>query len=350
LYEKAGPPKGVFVLIFSRCMGIDPQHIGHDAPLDFDLPHFVNPQTTKNLPYALAIFCLAASMALVGSYVALSKPLVTVFPVFLLAWLRFGIGALAMPHWLKRPDGEAPLTGQIKRLIFLESLLGNFLFSIFMLYGMSLTSAVSAGVVMATLPAVVALMSRFFWGERMSRRMTAAVVCAGFGMILVSLSKQELPALVPIGFQAILSPKNDVFGIILLMGAVVCEAAYAVIGKKLTSVLTAKRITSLINLWGLVLMTPFGVYFALKFNFGAVPASTWLLLGFYGLAASVWSVWLWMTGLKTIPAARAGVFTVLLPVSTALTGVFLLGESVSLIQIAAFCIALFGLLLATVPE
>ena len=32
---------------------------------------------------------LALSMSLVGSYVALSKPLVLVFPVFLLAWLQW---------------------------------------------------------------------------------------------------------------------------------------------------------------------------------------------------------------------------------------------------------------------
>ena len=44
----------------------------------------------------LAYLCLASSMALVGSYVALSKPLVAAMPVFLLAWLRFGIGGLAI--------------------------------------------------------------------------------------------------------------------------------------------------------------------------------------------------------------------------------------------------------------
>lgn len=49
----------------------------------------------------LAYTCLALSMSLVGSYVALSKPLVAALPVFLLAWLRFGIGGTAMLHWLK---------------------------------------------------------------------------------------------------------------------------------------------------------------------------------------------------------------------------------------------------------
>jgi hypothetical protein len=45
-----------------------------------------------------AYACLAASMALVGSYVGASRLLVAVFPVFLLAWLRFGIAAVAMLH------------------------------------------------------------------------------------------------------------------------------------------------------------------------------------------------------------------------------------------------------------
>ncbi|HNI83856.1 MAG TPA: EamA/RhaT family transporter, partial [Ottowia sp.] len=43
------------------------------------------------MPRPLAYACLGLSMALVGSYVALSKPLAAVFPVLLLAWLRFGI-------------------------------------------------------------------------------------------------------------------------------------------------------------------------------------------------------------------------------------------------------------------
>ena len=54
----------------------------------------------------IAYFCLGLSMTLVGSYVALSKPLALIFPVMLLAWLRFGIGAIAMLGWVKRPADE----------------------------------------------------------------------------------------------------------------------------------------------------------------------------------------------------------------------------------------------------
>lgn len=284
-------------------------------------------------------------MTLVGSYVALSKPLAAAFPVLLLAWLRFGIAAVAMLPWLRRPSSEPPMSRKVKRLVFLESFLGNFLFSICMIYGVSLTSAVAAGVVMATIPAAVAIGSWLLLGERVTPRTWAAVACAVVGIGLLGLTR---PAHGPENGAG--SPDNALLGHGLLFAAVLCEAAYAVIGKKLTGSLGAKRISALINLWGLVLATPFGLYLAVQFDFGAIGAGLWVLLVFYALAASIWTVWLWMTGLRTIPAAQAGVFTVLLPVSAALTGVLLLGESMGALELLALLIALTGVALATLPN
>jgi drug/metabolite transporter (DMT)-like permease len=298
----------------------------------------------------VAYACLALSMSLVGSYVALSKPLVAIFPVFLLAWLRFGIGGAAMLHWLKKPADEAPLTRRTRQLVFLESFLGNFLFSICMLYGVSLTSAVSAGVIMASIPAVVAVLSWLFLRERITARIWLAVACAVLGIALVSLSKTELLAPASQGLEADLASNSAWLGNLLLLGAVFCEAAYAVIGKRLTGALGPKRITALINLWGFMLVTPMGLWMAWRFDFAAVAPGSWLLLLFYALAASVWTVWLWMTGLKSLPASQAGVFTVMLPVSAAAVGVGVLGETLGGLQIAAFALALVGVLLATLPQ
>ncbi|HSV45937.1 MAG TPA: DMT family transporter [Ramlibacter sp.] len=289
----------------------------------------------------VACACLALSMSLVGSYVALSKPLAAAIPVFVLAWLRFGIGGLAMLPWLRKPPGEPPMSSGTRKLLFLESFLGNFLFSVFMLYGVSLTSAVSAGVIMASIPAVVALMSWAFLGERIGGRTFAAIACAALGIALLALAR---PAH---GSQE--ADSTAWLGNLLVLGAVLCEAAYAVIGKKLTGSLGPKRITALINLWGFVLVTPLGLYAARGFEPTAVAAGIWLLLLFYSLAASVWTVWLWMTGLKTVPAGQAGVFTVMLPVSAAMVGVFALGERLSALQATAFALALAGVLLATLP-
>jgi drug/metabolite transporter (DMT)-like permease len=309
----------------------------------------------------VAILCLILSMSLVGSYVALSKPLTLVLPVFLLAWLRFGIGGMAMLHWLKKPKTEPAMSVQTKRLVFIESFLGNFLFSICMLYGVSMTSAVTAGVIMAMIPAVVALMSWAFLRERISKRVWVAIACGVLGIALYSLSNLELLRQLIRRLETnitvnsatnttAITSASSWLGSLLLFGAVLCEAAYAVIGKKLTNTLSPKRISALINAWGFALITPFGIYIARNFNFDSVPASSWLLLVFYALAASVWSVWLWMTGLKVIPASAAGVYTVFLPISAALVGVFVLGESLNFLQFTGLGLALLGVVLATLPS
>ena len=287
-----------------------------------------------------AYLCLGASMAIVGSYVGFSKALVLVFPVFLLAWLRFAIAAVAMAGWVRRAADEPALSARERRLLFVESLFGNFLFSVCMLYGISLTSALAAGVIMAALPAVVALLSWWWLGERVTRRVGIAIACAVGGIALVSLSKHA---------DAAGPGATSMAGNALLFAAVTCEAIYVVVGKKLSSHLGPRRISALINLWGLALVTPFGIWQALDFDFAAVGLGSWAGLAAYSIAASMLTVWLWMTGLKQVPASAAGIFTVLLPVSAAAVGVLFLGERFSLAQAAAFALALAGVLLATWP-
>jgi drug/metabolite transporter (DMT)-like permease len=288
-----------------------------------------------------AYLCLVAAMAIVGAYVGFSKILVAVFPVFLLAWLRFGIAAVAMAHWLRRGDDTTPLDARTKKLLFLESFLGNFLFSICMLFGMRYASAITAGIVMAAIPAVVALLSRVFLKEPLTARTLAAIALAVAGVATLSLTHRDI---------ASSEAQVSVIGVALLLGAVFCEASYVVIGKKLTGNMSPKRISALINVWGLVLVTPLGIWQALSFDFQAVSLNIWGGLILYALAASMWTVWLWMTGLKTVPASRAGIFTVFLPITSALVGVAFLNESFTAMHAVAFAFALSAVVLATWPS
>lgn len=295
---------------------------------------------TRLLSYA----SLAASMALVGSYVGLSKLLVVVFPVFLLAWLRFGIAAVAMSGWVRQRPGETRLTRHDRVLLFWESFLGNFLFSIFMLFGVAMTSALAAGVTMSAMPGVVALLSWAFLRERIGGRVIAGIACAVGGIALVALNKQSASAGAPP-----IAGSHPWLGNLMLVGAVCCEASYVVIGKRLTGNLSARRISALVNLWGLALVTPLGLWQAARFDWASVDGPTWVLLLFYSLAASMVTVWLWMTGLKHVPASSAGVFTVMLPLSAAAVGVLFLGERINAMQGLAFALALLGIVLATWP-
>ncbi len=281
-----------------------------------------------------AYLLLTASMALVGSYVALSKPLVAAIPVFALAFLRFGIAAVSMLPWtLPRPH-EVPLTRREHALFFLMSFLGNFLFSICMLSGVRLTTATAAGVIMATIPAVVAIGSRLFLREPLAARSLAAIALAIGGIALLQFAR---------GAEG--SHGTTLRGNALIFGAVVCEASYVIIGKRLAATRAPLRVSALINLWGLALMTPFGLWQLARLDFGAVSAPIWALLVFYSLAASLFAVWLWMAGLKHVPANHAGVFTVALPIAATTVGVVFLGEQFTPLHAGALLLASAGVVL-----
>lgn len=283
----------------------------------------------------VAYAMLAASMALVGSYVALSKPLVAVIPLFALAFLRFGIAAVAMLPWTLPRADEAPLPPRERLLLFAMSFLGNFLFSICMLAGVSLSTATAAGVIMATLPAAVAAGSRLFLREHLSGRALAAIAAAVIGIVLLQFAR-------PAGDAA---RATTLLGNLLLFGAVLCEASYVIIGKRLARARSPLRVSALINLWGLALMTPFGLWQLAHFDLGQLTPGLWLLLVFYALAASLFAVWLWMTGLRQVPANHAGVFTVALPISATLIGVLVLGEAFTALHAAALLLASAGVVL-----
>jgi drug/metabolite transporter (DMT)-like permease len=139
-------------------------------------------------------------------------------------------------------------------------------------------------------------------------------------------------------------------GHLLLLLAVVCEASYAVIGRVLASSAGARRIAALVNLWGLALSTPMGLMQALRFDFAVVTLQVWVLLVFYALSASVWSVWLWMTGLRHVDGSKAGGFTVMLPVSSTAIGVLLLGESPGTVQGTALLLAIASICLVSLDS
>jgi drug/metabolite transporter (DMT)-like permease len=279
---------------------------------------------------------LFAGMALVGTYVALSRPLVAIVPVFLLAWMRFAIAAVAMVPWLRPGATDAPLGPELRRTLFAQSFFGNFLFSLFMLGGVARTSATSAGLVLALMPAVVALLSWLLLRERIDLRTWAAIVLAGIGLALLAGAGASPGGGAP-----------DLAGHLMLVAAVGCESVYVVLGKRLTGRLSARRISALINLVGLALMTPFGLWQAASFDFAALGPGDWALLVFYSLSASMIATWLWLAGLARVPAARSGVFTIAMPLAATAVGIGWLGERPGLAHLVAFACAAAAIALVT---
>jgi drug/metabolite transporter (DMT)-like permease len=316
----------------------------------------------------IAYLCLLAGMLLVGSYVGLSKPLTAAIPVFILATLRFALAAIMMLPWT---FPWLPLSRTVWSTLFVQSLFGNFLFSICMLYGVAFSSAVAAGVIMSTLPAMVALLSRIVLKERLTNQTIVAIAISVLGILVLQWASQQATpqtqTVQAIAAQAgplsatsastvnssVVHLSSALLGNFLLFCAVVCEAIYVVTSKRLSRSLSPKCNSALVNLVGLGLMLPFGIWQLLmtpSFSPLRLETGTWGLLLFYAFAASVGSTWLWMTGLKKVPASQAGVFTIGLPIAAVTVGVLLLKEPVTVFHGVAFACCFVALLLVTLQR
>ena len=282
-----------------------------------------------------AYLYLIAGMSVVGAYVGFSKVLVETVPVFLLATIRFGIAAIAMLPWTF-PRGGWAIAWPLRGTLFAESFFGNFLFSICMLSGVARTSATAAGLIMSMLPAAVAILSLVTLAERVDGRTRVAIVLAVVGVASLTFGRGGTDA------------AGAFAGNAWMVGAVFCEAMYVVIGKRLTSAaIGPMRISAWINLVGFVLMLPFGIWQGLHFDFARMTPLLWTLIVVYAIAASVVSTWLWLSGLRHVPASRAGVFTTALPITSALVGIVFLGERPTAAHGVAFACAIFGIVLVT---
>lgn len=294
------------------------------------------PTVTQAAPSvgAVGYVCLALSMALVGSYVGLSKQLLPTLPVFALAWVRFMIAAVFMAPWLLSWRGvwrHVPTKDAV--VLFGMSLFGNFLFTLFMLYGVGHTSVSAAGIIMSLLPATIGLMSVYILKERMTWSLALSIGLAVIGVTLLSLNKNDAD--------------SHWLGNVMMVGALVCEALYVIGAKYLTNGYSPKQIAVSMNTTGLLLTTPMGAYQSLHMDWSAVSGATWALLVFYAVSASQIAPWLWFRGLKTIPANRAGVMTVALPLTAAALGVWFFKEQWTMYHTFAFACAIVGVILVT---
>lgn len=279
-----------------------------------------------------AYAALAASMMLVGAYVALSKELLTAFPPFALAWVRFLIAAVFMAPWLLTWRGKVTTVPKHDRwVLFGMSFFGNFLFTLCMLYGVAHTSATAAGIIMSLLPAVIALISAWVLREHLTRSSVMTIVLAVLGVMSLSLNKNDAG--------------QSILGNSMMVGALLCEAFYVVGAKYLSRGYSPKQVAVAMNTFGLVLTTPLALPQLAWVDWAAISWERWLLMVFYAVAASQIAPWLWFNGLKWIPANRAGVMTVALPLTAAVIGVTWFREVWTVYHSIAFTCALLGILL-----
>lgn len=287
-------------------------------------------------PIAVAYAQLALAMILVGANVGVAKLLAESLPIALIAFLRCALACLVLWPLARGLEGFPALRGPVLKNLFFQAIFGTAIYNAGLLAGLRLTTALEGGLVLATLPAVVALGSFLVLRERLLPRQWAAAGLAGAGMAAITLAR--------LGGEA----GGSLLGNAMVFLGVCGEAGYVLLAKRIAGQAPVITASFWMQLFSAAVLLPFAVpgFSALGALGGADIA---LLLVFHSLTASVLCLLLWYQGLKRVSAGVAGVFTAFLPASAAVTAVVFLGEHFSAVHAVGFVLMLVSMLLATWP-
>ena len=289
---------------------------------------------------------LAAGMAIFGSGTPVSKIVTDAFPVFVASGARMLLAAAAlvplMVVWERR-TGRAGLLSSISGSDWLRlgmiALVGMFGFSVFMLYGMKEVSGAIAGIVMATTPAVTAAGSVIFLRDRLDRWKSLAIGLAVGGVLAVNL-----------GTTGEGGGDNVVLGTLLVFGAVCGEAAYTLLGKRLTADLSPVSIAAIASVLATILFAPFAAAQLSELEPSTAAATDWAALAWWGLGTMGLGSVLWYLGVSRVSGATASAFMGVMPVSALLLSYLLLGESFEPIHAVGMAAVLAGIAAVTYGE
>ena len=284
----------------------------------------------------VAYLQLAASMALVGANVAVAKLLAEALPIPMIAFLRCVLAVLLLWPLARLLEPVARPAGDVLRNLAWQALFGTVIYNAGLLAGLRLTSALEGGLVLASLPAVVALGSAFWLRERLARPQWIAVLLAAFGMAAMTFARSAGDA------------AGSMLGNALIFGGVVGEALYVLLARisGRVGVITASL---WMQIFSALMLAPFALPDIGSIAALADPGLAGLLV-FHSVTASVLCLLLWYAGLQRVGAGIAGIFTAFLPATAALVAVVILREAFTASHAIGFALMMLSVLIATWPR
>lgn len=293
-----------------------------------------------------AMLLLVASMAMTGANVPVAKALLTQLPAEALLLLRFAIATAVLAVLVAFEPGPAlsELNAREWAAVAALGLFGSVLFTWAILEGVRRTSGASAGILTATLPAVVALVSMAL-GERPNRGQLAMIGLAVAGVVLV---QAQGATGAPAGRGAAVA--DVLTGNALICVAVLCEATFVIVARGLSQRLRPLRLSLAVAAISFVLCMPAGIPALIRLAPTTIDGSIWGLFVWYSLTASVLCTALWYRGAAHVEPWAAGLATAALPIAALAVAVLMLGETLSLPQILGASLVLAAILAGTLTQ
>lgn len=250
-----------------------------------------------------------------------------------------GLGALVIliPLWWWQEQSKTKwVSGDLGVLTALGvAVVGNHLL---ILYGLQYLDAGAAGVIIGASPAITAVLSALILKDVPFSRVWVGCAVSFIGVALVSGANASDA-----------SGENPLLGSILVVLALVSWALYTIGSRRVMkrmSPLTVNWTTLFISILIQIplLWTDHKVFDS---GMASVPTSGWMALVYVIVFATALGQQAWLYGVSGIGPSRAGIFTNLIPVSSLLLSLAILGESFDMVKVIGIALVLSGVWLVT---
>jgi len=286
----------------------------------------VSPNRSANR--IVPLLCLLGAVVFWGTSFAATKTALDSFSPMTVIWLRMAIASIVFaPAWFFLPK-PAYRRGDL-RWLALIALLQPCLYYLAEGYAIRLTTSSAAGVISAIVPLLVALGAWLFLSERLTPRSIAAIAISLVGVAMLS-----------IGGHAQATAPNPALGNALEVLAMASAAGAMIAIKHLSARYNPWFLTGFQAAVGAVFFLP-GAIAGGTAGWAAAAPAAWLSVAYMGTFVSLAAFGLYNTAVVLMPANRAALAINLVPAVALISGWFVRGESLTLLQLAA-CVVIVG--------
>ena len=268
-----------------------------------------------------------------GTYLAAKRALVELSP-FELALVRFTCAAAIYGVLLGRARPQVDREDLLP-LVLLGAIAVPLNQGLFLL-GLSRSSPGHAALMYALTPIFVFLIARARLGERATFAKLAGIAIAFAGVLVVLLAR---------GVMAFRGQGSPLVGDLLILGAVVAWAVYAVWGKRYAERYGAVTFTGLSLGFGTLLYLPLGLATSRLSDFAALSTAGWSAVAYLVVVTSVVCYVIFYWAMARVEASRVAIWSNLQPVLTALLAWGAYGERLTAPFLAGGAMVLAGVVL-----
>lgn len=225
-----------------------------------------------------------------------------------------------------------PLRQEDKRALYISGL-GFFIFQIFFTFGLQLTTAGNASLILGCLPVSVALINHFHRFEAIHKGVVCGIALSLLGVVLMVAGTSKEISL----------HGEHIKGALLLLAAQVCYGYYTVFSRPLSATYSAYQTTTYILLISTSLFALVSIPSILAVDWQAIPWPGWASLLYSGIFPLCLANCLWIWGTAKAGSAIASLYNNLAPVFAVGAGYLFLGETFGWLQFLGAVVILTGL-------